>query len=505
MRAIFILLFILASNLLPLKAQDSIALHYSRLLSTKQIKTDLIILSSDIMEGRETGSNGQKLAARYIYQQFVKAGIKNFTSTTDSLGYFQNFAIYKKEQATANVEAYGKTFTNYNDLLLSGFTDYSNKSMDLIFLGTAPDSSYINKDFSEKAVLFLSSNLYAAAIKSNDIVMASQAKLVLFCNPNQTNQYTELLEKRKAISPQGMNLKSEINSNFNPYDSINDHQSFIRYKNRMHTYQGAISNATASALLQIKTKRLKQILKKKKLKQNEQKINQFAFNFSLEYNEVETENVFAFLPGTEKKEEVLVVSAHYDHIGKNETQIFNGANDNASGTATILEVARKFQLARNNGHTTKRSILFIAFTGEEKGLFGSKYFVDNSPVSLSNIIGNLNVDMLGRTDQFNDTTNYIYLLGTNHLQPKLKVISDSINQISANLKLDYKYDTPDNYLYRASDQASFVKHNIPAIFYFNGIHADYHRASDTADKIDFEAINRVSQLIFLTAWELANE
>jgi Zn-dependent M28 family amino/carboxypeptidase len=87
----------------------------------------------------------------------------------------------------------------------------------------------------------------------------------------------------------------------------------------------------------------------------------------------------------------------------------------------------------------------------------------------------------------------------------LKVISNSINQISTKLQLDYKYDTPDNFMYRASDQASFVKHGIPAIFYFNGLHKDYHQASDTAKKIDFQAINRVSQLIFLTAWELANE
>ncbi|MDM8158275.1 M28 family peptidase [Labilibaculum sp. K2S] len=505
MRSIIVILFISVSNFFYLSAQDSIALHYSKSLSTKQIQNDIVTLSSDNMEGRDTGSKGQKLAAQYICQQFINAGVNNPKGNKDRSGYFQNFAIYKNEQADAEIQIVGKVFKNYEDILISGFTNYSNDSLDLVFLGTAPDTSYINKDYSNKAVLFLSTNLYAAAIKSNDIAVASKAKLILFCNPNQNNQYKELLDKKKIISPKGMVLKSEINNNFNPFDSIGSSKSFTQYKNRMHTYQGAISNPVACALLQIKPKRLKQILETKKMNKTEQKICKFTFNFDLKYKEVNTENVFAYLPGTNKKEEVLVISAHYDHVGKKDGEIFNGANDNASGTAAIIEIARKFQEASDKGHKTKRSILFAAFTGEEKGLCGSKYFVDNPPFPLSNIVGNLNLDMLGRHDEFNDTTDYIYLLGTNHLKPKLKVISDSINQISTKLRLDYRYDMPDNFLYQASDQASFVKHGIPAVFYFNGLHKDYHQARDTAEKIDFQAINKVSQLVFLTAWELANE
>lgn len=505
MRSIIITLIISITNIFLLNAQDSLSSHYSKSISSHNIQKDVETLSSDYMEGRDTGSKGQKLAARYIYQQFKNADLLNPQGTKDSLGYFQKFTIYKKEQPRANIQTLTKVFKNYEDILISGFTTYSNDKMELVFLGTAPDSSYTNKDYSNKAVLFLSSNLYAAAIKSNAIVIASKAKLVLFCNPNQNNQYKELLNKRKSVSRRGMNLKSEINGQFNPFDSISSNQSFTKYKNRMHTYQGAISNTVASAILQIKPKRLKKILNSKKLIKEEQTIREFDFNFEIKYQELSTENVLAFLPGTDKKEEVLVVSAHYDHIGKKGNVIFNGANDNASGTAAIIEIARKFQEARANGHQTKRSILFAAFTGEEKGLYGSKYFLEKSPFPLPKIVGNLNLDMLGRCDQFHDTTDYIYLLGANHLKPRLKVISDSINQLSTKLTLDYKYDTPDNFLYKASDQASFVKHGIPAIFYFNGLHKDYHKASDTAEKIDFKAIKRVSQLIFLTAWELANE
>ncbi|WP_321316894.1 M28 family peptidase [Labilibaculum sp.] len=504
MRSTIIILFISVSNFFHSSAQDSIALHYSKSLSTNKIQNDIVILSSDNMEGRDTGSKGQKLAAQYICQQFINAGVNNPNGNKDRSGYFQNFPIYKKEQANAEIQTFDKVFKNYEDILISGFTNYSKDNMDLVFLGTAPDTSYINKNFSNKAVLFLSTNLYAAAIKSNDIAQTSKAKLVLFCNPNKNSQYKELIEKGKTISARGMNLKSEMNNNFNPFDSIGSAKAFTKYKNRMRTYQGAISNPVACALLQIKPKRLKQILETNQMNKTEQKICKFTFNFDLKYKEVNTENVLAFLPGTNKNKEILVISAHYDHIGKKDGEIFNGANDNASGTAAIIEIARKFQEANDNGHKTKRSILFIAFTGEEKGLCGSKYFVDNPPFPLSNIVGNLNLDMLGRHDELNDTTDYIYLLGTNHLKPKLKVISDSINKISTKLRLDYKYDTPDNFLYQASDQASFVKHGIPAVFYFNGLHADYHKASDTAEKIDFQAVNRVSQLVFLTAWELAN-
>jgi putative aminopeptidase FrvX len=456
------------------------------------------------MEGRDTGSKGQKLAAQYIYKQFANANLRNPSGTKDSLDFFQHFSVYLHELPYAQIKTEDEELLNYKNILISGFQNYSNSNMELVFLGTAPDSSYTNKDFSDKAVLFLSSNLYAAAVKSNKISMATKAKLVLFCNPNQPKQYLTLRDKKRLLFSKKMLMDSET-SKHNPFDSLHSTRSYIAYKNQLKTYHGAISSLAATRILQIKNKRLKQILAKNPITNTEGKIRHFAFNFELKYQEIKTENVLAFLPGTNKKEEILIVSAHYDHIGKTAHKIFNGANDNASGSAAMMEIARKFQQASDEGHKTKRSILFAAFTGEEKGMFGSKYFVENSPFPLSKITENLNIDMLGRTDEFHDTSQYIYLLGANHLRPKLKTISDSVNQISTKLQLDYKYDQADNYLYQSSDQASFVQKGIPAIFYFNGLHKDYHQASDTADKINYEAIQKVAQLIFLTTWNLANE
>ncbi|WP_372751553.1 M28 family peptidase [Labilibaculum sp.] len=504
MRSSLIIFIISISNLFIASAQESLPLHYSKLLSSKQIQKDIEFLSSDEMEGRDTGSKGQKLAAHYIYKQFVNANLINPTGTEDSLGFFQQFSVYQQQLPIAKIKTEKQELINYKNILISGYKNYSNSNMELVFLGTAPDSSYTNKDYSNKAVLFLSSNLYAAALKSNKISMATKAKLILFCNPNQPKQYKNLLAKKRKLFTRRIIMDKEI-SKYNPFDSISSTLSFIQYKNRLQSYHGAISNAAASAILQIKTKRLKQILFEKSIKPTENNIRNFAFNFELKFKKINTENVLAFLPGTDKKEEIVIVSAHYDHIGKTANEIYNGANDNASGCAAMIELARKFKQASDEKHKTKRSILFAAFTGEEKGMFGSKYFVENSPFSQSKFVGNLNIDMLGRSDELHDTTDYIYLLGTNHLRPKLKWISDSINKISPKLQLDYKYDQADNYLYQASDQVSFVQKGIPAIFYFNGLHKDYHQPGDTADKIDYEAIKKVSELIFLTTWELANE
>lgn len=504
MKYLFLTSIVILANLFSGLTQNKIALDYSNKISAKRIKQDVFKLASDSMEGRETGCKGQKLAAQYIYKQFANANILNNSKTIDSLAYFQKFSVYKQKNDQATIASNGKCFENNKDLLLSGFLDYSTDSIELVFLGSAPANSYTNKNFKNKAVLFLTSNLYAGAIKSNDIVSASGAKLVLFCNPNEKDQFTQLLNKKKQQHSRRFRLEPKGSRTSNPFDSIKANQSFKKYESRIATYQGAISLSATSSLLNLKSKMLRKALSSKSAPKNQKISKYLKFDYNLNFDEISTENVIALLPGSDKKDEFIVVSAHYDHVGKNGDQIFNGANDNASGTAAIIELARIFQKANTDGHTNRRSILFIAFTGEEKGLLGSRYFVDNTSIPMSKIKTNLNIDMLGRKDQNNKTTDYVYLLGTSHLNPKLKIISDSINQISGALKLDYKYDSPNSYLYKASDQASFVKKNIPAIFYFNGLHKDYHKTSDTADKMDYESIKKVTQLIFLTAWQLAN-
>ena len=503
MRQLFTLIFAIAISLTAF-GQDTIPLYFSKKISEKNIKEDLIQLSSEKMEGRETGMRGQKLAAEYIYKEFLKANLKNRFQDTDSIGYFQNLSVFKIIQSKAEIKIGEKTFCNYEDFLLSGFDDYINPNLDVAFLGTAPDSSYLGKNFKDKAVLFLTPNLYAGALKSNDIVAETNAKIVLFCNPENPHQHQLIIKKQKSVFKGSYKLDPKKFPHEFRLDSIKHAHLYRKYKINRNTLQGPVSPELASEILQVKVKDLKKCMAGKILNKQTDASLPITLDFQMQYNELPTENVIAFLPGTDKKDEYIVISAHYDHVGKTESKIYYGANDNASGTAALLEIARKFQDASLQGFRPKRSILFIAFTGEEKGLLGSEYFVASSKIPMKSYVANLNLDMLGRKDSDHKDTDYIYLLGTNHLNPRLKSITDSINRIYPKLQLDYKYDQPDSFLYAASDQASFVRRNIPAIFYFNGLHKDYHKPTDTADKINCLSIKKVAGLVFLTAWNLAN-
>lgn len=222
----------------------------------------------------------------------------------------------------------------------------------------------------------------------------------------------------------------------------------------------------------------------------------------------DSENVVAFIKGSEKPEEVIVLSAHYDHVGTDKDgNIFNGADDDGSGTVALLEIAEAFQQAVKEGNGPKRSLLFLHVTGEEIGLYGSRYYTENPLFPLKNTVCNLNIDMIGRIDPDKaGNENYIYLIGSDILSQELHDVSEAVNQKYTQLELDYKFndDEDPNRFYYRSDHYNFAKNNIPVIFYFNGTHADYHKATDTPDKIQYELMAKRTQLIFQTAWQIAN-
>ena len=220
-----------------------------------------------------------------------------------------------------------------------------------------------------------------------------------------------------------------------------------------------------------------------------------------------SQNVVAFIKGSEKPDEIIVLSAHYDHVGERKGEIYNGADDDGSGTVAMMEMAQAFQIATNNGNGPKRSILILHVTGEEIGLYGSKYYTENPLFPLENTVVNLNTDMIGRIgSEKKGNENYIYLIGSDKLSQELHDLSEEVNKKYTNLELDYTYnddDDPNRFYYR-SDHYNFAKNNIPVIFYFNGTHEDYHQPGDTPDKIEYELMAKRTQLIFLTAWEIAN-
>ena len=220
-----------------------------------------------------------------------------------------------------------------------------------------------------------------------------------------------------------------------------------------------------------------------------------------------SENVLAYIKGREKPNEVVVISAHLDHEGIKDGKIYYGADDDGSGTVAIMEIAQAFKMAAENGMGPKRSILFLHVTAEELGLEGSRYYTENPIFPLENTVCNLNIDMIGRIDKTHEEDDdYIYLIGSDRLSTELHYISEKMNSSFTNMKLDYTFNAENdrNRFYYRSDHYNFAKHNIPVIFYFNGVHEDYHQPSNTPDKIEYDLLQKRAQLIFATAWQAAN-
>jgi hypothetical protein len=226
--------------------------------------------------------------------------------------------------------------------------------------------------------------------------------------------------------------------------------------------------------------------------------------------DVKASNVLGYLEGRDKKSELLVISAHYDHVGLNPEgpdKVFNGADDDGSGTTAVLELARAFSQAKKDGKAPRRSILFLTVVGEEKGLLGSEWYSSHPVFPLANTVTDLNIDMIGRVDPAHkDSSNYCYLIGSDKLSTDLHKISEHANATYTKLKIDYKYNDPKDpeRIYYRSDHYNFAKNNIPIIFYFNGVHEDYHKVSDEISKINFPLWAKRAKLVFHTAWDIAN-
>lgn len=211
-------------------------------------------------------------------------------------------------------------------------------------------------------------------------------------------------------------------------------------------------------------------------------------------------NVVGFIPG-KKSDEYVIVGAHYDHLGLDPylagDQIYNGADDNASGVSAVLQIAKAFVLS---GQQPERNVLFAFWDGEEKGLLGSKYFVQESTI-LDQIKGYLNFDMIGRNNKPDQPKHVVYFYTEAY-----PVFGDWLKEDIKKYKLDIEPD------YRAwdkpvggSDNGSFAKHNIPIIWYHTDGHKDYHKPTDHAEFLNWEKIVEITKASFLNMWHMAND
>lgn len=466
---------------LQLKGQnfDSTAWNYANTITSKELKKHLNIIASDEYEGRETGKKGQKLTMEYLINEFISYGIDD----VEGMNYKQVFPLIEQENEGIDLFINKKKFSHNKDFTVSpSILSKMELKESLIFVDYGIEeehyNNYENKEVKGKAVFILNGKPQDADKIKNNWTIKNKI---------------ELAKKKGAIAV-------FINSN-RLDESLKKFEHF--YKKPRTVLANEISNSENEIPVITLTERAMN----KILKSTKNKKSTFQLIVDKPTSNMTSENVLAYIPGKDKKEELIVITAHYDHLGKEGKEVFNGADDDGTGTVSLLEIAQAFQMAVKEGHRPKRSILIMPVSGEEKGLLGSKYYADNPVFPLEKTVANLNVDMIGRYDEAHQNdSNYIYLIGSDRLSKELHEVSEKVNQNYMNFNLDYtfnKENDPNRFYYR-SDHYNFAKNGVPVIFYFSGVHEDYHKASDTVEKIDFEKTARVAQLIFLTAWEIAN-
>ena len=475
-KTIYLLLFFLSSScgiLLPathtLKTNQNKAEQYSKTITQKELKKHLKILSSDEFEGRETTTIGQKKAAAYINNHFIENNIKSPYGDT---GYLQSFPVDVLDFSKVNFSYNGSKLTFIKDYYTFG--NPINSSFNNI---EAVDVGYGINSFQRND--FLGLNVKEKAVILKDGI------------PNGIIDKKEGNWRKKVITAKKEGAIAVIFKKENYSNTDLNIKKYLEYPiMKMHGNQ--------------KSKPLPPVfvVDEKIIKELNQDTNTISFKTSVSQTKT-SENVLGFIPGV--TDEIIVISAHYDHIGYDRGEICNGADDDGSGTSSLMSISKAFQKALDEGNKPQRGILFLAVSGEEKGLFGSQFYTDNPVFPLSKTIADLNIDMVGRQDTIQQDNNYIYLIGSDRISKELHSINEQINKKHVGFKLDYTYnalDDPNNF-YQRSDHYNFARNNIPVIFYFGGLHEDYHQPTDDFEKIDFLKLERVSRFVFLTAWELA--
>ena len=498
-------------------AQDRAAQKFAKQITAKYAEKHLSVLASDKFEGRETGKRGAEMAANYIAAEFKNLGLKAPVNGS----YFQVVDLVESSIESKSFVANNVPLTYGKDFYFGGSPALRTiNATEIVFIGYGIDSdSYSdlkNTDISGKLVMFINKgepvkNGISAVTKTAELsdwsktrskriqfIQSKKPLAILAVNPD----VAELLEKNGAYFTSAggrLALKSDkpaVSNQNAPVINIAPAVAEQFLKTSGKTYQALKNAIDAESTPQTQT--LKTDVKA---------------TFGQIQKDVKSSNVLGFLEGTDLKDEVIVISAHYDHIGLTTSgtdKVNNGADDDGSGTTGVMALAKAYSKAKKAGKGPRRSILFLAVTGEEKGLLGSEWYSEHPVYPLSNTIADLNIDMIGRigTDYKGnaDSANYCYLIGSDKLSTDLHRISEEANAMYTKIKIDYKFNDPNDpeRIYYRSDHYNFAKNGIPIIFYFNGVHEDYHKPGDEVSKINFPLLAKRAQLVYYTSWELAN-
>lgn len=500
-------------------------------ITAEQLKAYLYFIASDEMEGRDTPSRGLDTTAKFIAMNLTRWGLK---PAGDDGTFFQRIALRRVriDPEQTHAEFNGRSF-KYGDDFLAGATA-GTASGSLVYVGNGwviNDKNidpYKNVDVKDKIIVFnggtLPKDITPAMLKGTDgqdyvsplkyaqthgargaIVIPSFQTLA-----NWNNSRRNTVE-RGSLAVEKFTAASEASL---PVITASAPMLSLLFQGEQHDTSDVFVRRTSNdpaesfALNPGKT---------------------ISFTVGTKIEQERTQNVVAVFEGSDPvlKNEYVAFGAHYDHVGmgqpglgrggskqggdSNDT-LYNGADDDGSGTTSILAMAEAIS---HNPVRPKRSILFVWHCGEEKGLWGSDYYTRFPTIPLDRIVAQLNIDMIGRSKSADNTnpanadlsgSDEIYVIGSKMMSTELGNLSEQVNKSYLNVNFNYKYDNPTdpNRFFFRSDHFNYARKGVPIIFYFDGVHEDYHRPSDTPDKIDYRKMEKVARTVYATMWELAN-
>ena len=476
--------------------------QYGKSITKEELEELLYIFSSDEFGGRGTPSKGQDLATDFLKNNYKDLGIQPARKNTYEHKVFLQF----DEKPNVSLSINKKEFKYYNDYIAyNNGPDVSFSDTEIIYVGYGIDhknyNSYDGLDVTDKVVLAIAGE--PKNRRGNYFISGGKKK-------SEWSTRNEISRKKEAAAKNGAKALILINNRlFKRYSNEHMLSDTNKGEKRMSLASDKINENTQVLLFSDENKDYL-------LQKNRKFMN---FFFEKNYNEFSANNIAALIRGSEFPDEYIVITAHLDHVGIQNGIVYNGADDDGSGSVGILEIAEAFSLAIKDGFRPKRSILFLHVTAEENGLLGSEYYTDYDPiVPLSETMVCLNMDMIGRTESKRKETepeDYIYIIGSEMLSDDLHNINKKANDEHVKINLDYRYNDPtslvfesgryiENQYYYRSDHYNFAKYDIPSIFFFSGVHEDYHMPTDTADKILYDIYEKRIKLIFHTAWDLAN-
>ncbi|UEG53000.1 M28 family peptidase [Mucilaginibacter daejeonensis] len=472
------------------------AIKYAQVITVEDAKKQLTIVAADDMEGRETGKPGADKAANYLAGEYKKLGLLPANNGSYFLDVPLTNTIFTFKGLTVNgaTLTYGKDYSS-----LGGSGTAALKTNEVVFVGYGSEAEIANVDVAGKIVMIIGEPKPGTpapapgtrvGFGASPTLRAKNPALILMVanvRPGMGGKVSERMTLKQANPRQVMNRALTLTINTATADQV------LKASGKTYTdLKAAAAQGTATQTVKA----------------------DIAADYETVAKDAKAVDIVAMIPGSDAKlkNEVLVFSAHYDHIGMMPEgtpgdRINNGADDDGSGTVGILEIARAFMKAKKDGKGPRRTILFLGNVGEEKGLLGSEWYSEHPVFPMANTVADLNIDMIGRRDPAHkDSPDYCYLIGSDKLSTTLHRISESANNTYTKLAIDYKYNDPNDpeRIYYRSDHYNFAKHDVPIVFYFDGVHEDYHRVSDEVDKIDFPLMVKRAQLVFYTGWELAN-